>query len=140
MPLQPGPELDIDQATNNNKKGAIDKGAAGGYADFQFKKCDMKEQGAGGYAVFRKSPGTAGGYADFQFKKCDMKEKGAGSYAVFRKTRNTANKANDIVEKSAIDAGGHAHFLNANSHENANTIGATNAPAPAPLATTKALT
>ena len=30
--------------------------------------------------------------------------------------------------------------MNANSHENANTISATNAPASAPLATTKALT
>ena len=68
MPLQPGPEWDIEQVTNNNKKGALDKGAAGGSADFQFKQYDMKGKGAGGYAVFRKNPGTAGGYADFQLK------------------------------------------------------------------------
>ena len=39
-------------------------GAAGGYADVQFKKFDMKGKGAGGYAVFCKIPGAAGGYAD----------------------------------------------------------------------------
>ena len=37
VPQQPGPEWDIEQATNNNKKCAIDKVAAGVYADFQFK-------------------------------------------------------------------------------------------------------
>ena len=43
--------------------------AARGYADFQFGKGDMKETGAGGYAIFRKTPNIAGGYADFQLKK-----------------------------------------------------------------------
>ena len=56
----------------------------------------MKEKGAGGYAVFWKTPGAAGGYADFHFKKCDRKEKGAGSNAVFRKT--------------SYAAGGYAYF------------------------------
>ena len=65
---------------------------------------------------FGKTPGTAGGYAYFQFKKCNMKGKGAGGYAVFRKTRDPTNNANDIFAKAAIDAGGHAHFLNSNSH------------------------
>ena len=60
-------------------------GAAGGYADFQFKECDMKEKGAGGYAIFRKTPDAAGGYADFQFKKYYMKAKGARGYAFSRK-------------------------------------------------------
>ena len=115
-------------------------GAAGGCADFQFLKCDIKEKGAGGYAVFRKTPDAAVGYADFQFQKCDMKEKGAGGYADFWKTRDPKNNANDIFAKAAIDARGHAHFLNSTTVENANTISATNAPVPAPLATTKALT
>ena len=114
VPMKPGPQWDIEQAPNNNKKGAIDKGADGGYADFQFKKCDMKEKGAGGYALFRKNPGAAGGYADFQLKKCDMKEKGAGGYAVFRKTPGAAGgyadlqfKKCDMKEKGA---GGYAVF------------------------------
>ena len=43
-------------------------------------------------------------------------------------------------QEFAIDAGGHAHFLNANTLENANTISDTTAPSPAPLAETKYLT
>ena len=47
------------------------------------KNWDRKEKGAGGYAVFRKTPNTDGGYADFKFRKGDMKETGAGGYAIF---------------------------------------------------------
>ena len=82
----------------------------------------MKETGAGGYAVFRKNPNAARGYTDFQFKKYDMKEKGAGGYANFQKTRNPTNHVNDIFARTAIDSGGHVHFLNAKTIENANTI------------------
>ena len=32
---------------------------AGGYADFQFKKYDMKAKGAGGYAFFQKTRNKA---------------------------------------------------------------------------------
>ena len=71
----------------------------------------MKETGAGGYAVFRKTPNAAGGYVGFQFKKYDMKEKGAGGYANFKKTRNPKNHVNDIFARTAIDAGCHARFL-----------------------------
>ena len=41
VPLQPRPDWYIEQAINNNNKGALDKGAARGYAYFQFKKCNM---------------------------------------------------------------------------------------------------
>ena len=98
----------------------------------------MKEIGAGGYAVFRKTPNTAGGYADFQFKKYDMKEKGVGGYAVFQKTHNPTNHVTDIFARTTRDAGGHTHFLKANNLENTNSISGTTAPAP--LAETKALT
>ena len=100
----------------------------------------MKETGAVSYVVFRKTSNAAGGYADFQLKKYDMKEKGAGGYANFQKTRNPTNHVNDIFARTAIDAGGHVNFLNANTIENENTISDTTAPAPAPLAETKALT
>ena len=69
-----------------------------------------------------------------------MKEKGTGGYANFQKTHNPKNHVNDIFARTAIDAGGHAHFLNANTLENANTISDTTAPAPAPLAEIKSLT
>ena len=48
-------------------------GAAGGYANFQYKKWDRKEKGTGGYAIFRQTPNAARGYADLQFRKGDMK-------------------------------------------------------------------
>ena len=60
---------------------------AGGYADFQPRKSEIKETGAGGYANFLKTPNTAGGYEKFQFRKGDMKETGAGVYTNFRKTQ-----------------------------------------------------
>ena len=69
-----------------------------------------------------------------------MKEKGAGGYANFQKTRNPIDHVNDIFARTAIDAGGHAHFFYANTFENSNTISDTTAPAPAPLAETKSLT
>ena len=111
MPLQPGPELDIDQATNNNKKGAIDKGAAGGYADFQFKKCDIKVKGAGGYAVFRKTRDPTNNVNDI-FAIADID---AGGHTHFLNA-NILESANTI---SATN---------------------TPTPTPAPLATTKAPT
>ena len=37
VPLQPRPQWDIQKATNNNTKGAIDKGTARGYAEFKVK-------------------------------------------------------------------------------------------------------
>ena len=39
-----------------------------------------------------------------------------------------------------MDARGHAHLLNANILENANTLSATSAPSPLPLSTMKSLT
>ena len=77
--LQPGPEWDVEQATNNVKKIAIDKHAAGGYADFQFKIFDIKGKGAGGYAVFRKTFNPKNNVNDI-FEIADMKTGGCANF------------------------------------------------------------
>ena len=76
----------------------------------------------------------------YNLKKYDMKEKGAGGYADFHKTHNPKNHVNDIFSRTARDAVVHAHFLNAKTLENSNTIIDTTAPPPPPRAKKKGLT
>ena len=52
VPLKPRPEWDIDQATKNNKKGATDKGAARGYAEFKLKNVIRREKAPKAMRIF----------------------------------------------------------------------------------------